>query len=230
MANRNYMTDDDLINNPTTRIPVVLCLDVSRSMTYHNGILQLKQGINQFYEELKKDDMARYSAEISIVTFSNQAQVEEDFSLVDTKSVPILETGGNTLLGSGVLLALKTLEERKKRYQRLGIDYYQPWLIIMTDGSPHGESVIILKEAQKEASVLEAAKKLVVVPIGIGPKTDMETLNKFSSRFEAAVHLSATRFSDFFIWLSKSVSAIASSKDIGVNLLDLSEVKEWGDI
>ena len=35
-----------------------------------------------------------------------------------------------------VMQALKLLETRKKEYVDAGVDYYQPWMVIMSDGQP----------------------------------------------------------------------------------------------
>ena len=60
----------DLVENPTPRVPVVLCLDTSGSMM-GNKIIELRRGVNRFYSSLLDDDVARYSAEVGVVTFGN---------------------------------------------------------------------------------------------------------------------------------------------------------------
>lgn len=64
------VNESDLVDNPTARVPVCLCLDTSSSM-YGDPINELNSGIRQFYKEIKADDAAMYSAEIGIVTFGN---------------------------------------------------------------------------------------------------------------------------------------------------------------
>lgn len=63
------LTTQDLIDNPTTRVPVVLCLDTSGSMM-GDKISELNKGVKQFFEAVKNDDIAKYSVELCIVTFS----------------------------------------------------------------------------------------------------------------------------------------------------------------
>ena len=48
---------DDLIENPTPRVPVVLCIDTSGSMA-GAPILELVDGVNQFYDAINDDDDA----------------------------------------------------------------------------------------------------------------------------------------------------------------------------
>lgn len=116
---------DDLINNPTTRVPVILCLDVSGSML-GPSINELNEGVQQFYTAVRSDDMALYSAEIAVVTFGASVECIDNFSTLDTKEkLPELKAGGRTPMGEAVNLAMDMLEERKQMYKAGGVDYYQ---------------------------------------------------------------------------------------------------------
>ena len=64
---------EDLIENPTPRVPVVLCLDTSWSME-GEPIKELSEGVAHFYRSVVEDEIARYSAEICIVTFGGSVQ------------------------------------------------------------------------------------------------------------------------------------------------------------
>jgi uncharacterized protein YegL len=45
-------TEADLVENPNIRIPVCLCIDASKSMSYDGGIKKLQLGIKKLYEEI----------------------------------------------------------------------------------------------------------------------------------------------------------------------------------
>ena len=75
MANELVLHTEDLIENPTPRVPITLCLDTSYSMS-GEPINELMEGVKLFYESVYNDEIARYSAEISIVTFGNQGRSE----------------------------------------------------------------------------------------------------------------------------------------------------------
>lgn len=60
-------------------------------------------------------------------------------------------------------LALKRLEERKAQYKRAGVAYYQPWLVIISDGAPTDS----WQAAAQKAMALSQSKKLVVLPVGV---------------------------------------------------------------
>jgi len=129
------LRQQDLVSNPTTRLPVCLCLDVSYSMS-GNPIRELQKGVEYFFKAIKDDEIARYSVELSIVVFQSDATVILNFANIDRQRIPSLSANGSTSMGKGVNLALDILEERKKEYSDKGVDYYQPWMVLMTDGYP----------------------------------------------------------------------------------------------
>lgn len=130
---------EDLFDNPTPRVPVALCLDCSGSMR-GVPINELNAGVRMFYQAIDEDEIARFSAEICIVTFG-PAELEADFATLDVRpQPPVLSASGNTPMGEAVKLSLDSLEHRKELYKESGVDYYQPWLVLMTDGKPYGGS------------------------------------------------------------------------------------------
>lgn len=223
MKNYNNYTKNDykslsieeleLADNPTTRVPVCLCLDVSGSMSDNiNGLNQskidaLNEGIATLYDCVKKDGTARYAADISIVTFQSNARVYDKYSNVDSKTNPKLKAYGGTYLGDGLELALKELEERKKSYRDNGIDYYQPWLFVMTDGATadYAKTISIASRLKD----MENNKKISVFPIGIGDDADMNLISQLSKR--GALRLNQLKFNELFEWLSQSISNVSTS-------------------
>ena len=61
MDNNLLVRLEDLINNPTARVPVCLCLDTSGSMD-GQPINELNEGVRLFYEAIREDETALYSA------------------------------------------------------------------------------------------------------------------------------------------------------------------------
>lgn len=211
----NYVTQDDLelVENGATRVPVVLCLDISGSM--YDCIGDLNAGVAAFYESIRSDETARAACEIAIVTFSSTVEVVEDFQSVNHKQNPTFSAYGGTDMTGGVEKALELLEARKQKYKDTGTDYFQPWLVIMSDGEPNDmTSVRVLQERTKQ---MEAEKKLTVFGIFIGNDSGKETLAGFSKR--GAMSLKGTNFKEFFEWLGRSVSIVGKSqKDETVDL------------
>lgn len=228
--NRNLLELEDLVDNPTPRVPVSLCLDSSGSMM-GDPINELNEGVATFYEAIYSDEIARYSAEINIVTFG-PAKIESDFQTLDQNNrPPVLAASGQTPMGEAVKLSLDSLEKRKKEYQDNGVDYYQPWLVLMTDGSPFGGSESVLNEQieRVRSMVLASPAKLTVFPIGIGPEADMSVLAKFSPN-RSPLKLKGLNFREFFAWLSKSVSKVSQSTPGDKIALDTEGIKGWAEI
>ena len=225
MANELVLQTEDLIENPTPRVPITLCLDTSYSMS-GKPISELREGAALFYKSVFDDEIARYSAEISIVTFGNGGvQRVADFGPVERIPKMPLVAGGNTPMGKAVCDALDILEKRKQEYQTTGVDYYQPWLVLMTDGKPTDD----VNEAIKRVVSMVNQKKLTVFPIGIGAAADMETLGQFSPT-RSPLRLQGLKFREFFEWLSASVQRVSASTPGEEVQLDEDGIKGWGTL
>lgn len=226
--NGSLLELEDLVDNPTPRVPVSLCLDCSGSMS-GAPIAELNEGVETFYEALNSDEIARYSAEISIVTFG-PAQLETEFQTLDQNNrPPRLAASGNTPMGEAVKISLDSLQNRKEEYQRNGVDYYQPWLVLMTDGAPFGGSQAVLDEQIRRVQSMVGSKKLTVFPIGIGQEADMSVLAQFSPG-RAPLKLKGLNFKEFFTWLSKSVSKVSQSTPGDKVQLDIEGLKGWAEL
>ena len=220
---------EDLVNNPTPRVPVCLCLDVSGSMS-GPPIDELNQGVKLLYDAIKDDEVALYSAEVSVVTFGGtDASCIVDFASLELQpNPPYLNASGMTPMGEAVNLALDLLEQRKEEYKDKGVDYYQPWLVLMTDGEPNGDSRKLQMAIDRTCRMVNS-RKLTVFPIGIGSYADMGTLAKFSPN-RSPLKLQGLKFKEFFEWLSKSVSKTSQSTP-GENIkLDVEGIKGWGEL
>lgn len=224
----NLLRIEDLVNNPTARIPVCLCLDVSGSMSGER-IDELNRGIELFYDAIKDDEVALYSAEISIVTFDDKATQLVDFASLELQPTPPkLTANGLTYMGEGVNLALDLLEQRKKEYQDKGVDYYQPWLVLMTDGEPNGDASEFSRAVSRTISLIDN-KKLTIFPIGIGSDANLNILAKFSPN-KPPLRLQGLKFKEFFTWLSQSVSKVSQSSPGEQVTLDTDAIKGWGSL
>lgn len=217
---------EDLVNNPTARVPVCLCLDTSGSM-YGAPINELNEGVKLFFDSIREDETALYAAEVSIVTFGSEVTCIEDFANVQRQTnIPKLQANGGTPMGEAVNLALDLLEKRKTEYRDKGVDYYQPWLVLMTDGQPNGSNSE-LKKAIKSVNELVNSRKLTVFPIAIGDDADIDVLKLFSPKRQP-LKLKGLMFREFFQWLSKSISTTSQSTP-GETIL-LPPVNGWREL
>jgi uncharacterized protein YegL len=247
---------EDLVNNPTPRVPVCLCLDTSGSMNrvvsgtvcqtgrtvYRDGqiwngvsggvsaIEELSKGVNQFFEAIRTDEVAMYSAEICVITFGGErAEIISPFATVDQQENSFeLDADGQTWMGEAVNMALDCLEKRKNEYRSKGIDYFQPWLVIMTDGQPNG-SQSELKKAISRVQTMVNNRKLTVFPLGVGPDVDMSVLAQFSPK-RTPLKVSETKYKEFFEWLSQSVVTTSQSMPGETQTLDIAGIKGWSEL
>lgn len=222
------ISTDDLIENPTPRVPVALCIDTSGSMD-GAPIQELVTGVNQFYDAINDDDDAHDAAEVCIVEFNSSAKVIQEFASIERlQRISSIRASGGTAMGEGVNLALDTLEMRKRLYADNGVLYYQPWLVLMTDGAPNG-SAAELERAIQRVNDMIGNKKLTIFPIGIGAAADMDVLKRFSPT-KLPLRLQGLSFKEFFEWLSKSVSRVSRSTPGDTVKLDLEGLAGWAEL
>ncbi|MDO4698874.1 MAG: VWA domain-containing protein [Pasteurellaceae bacterium] len=213
---------EDLIDNPSPRCACILVLDISGSMD-GEPIDQLNLGVQEFVRSVQNDDLAKYSVELAIVTAGMNVEEVMPFTVaqkVDYQSH--FEAGGLTPLGAAVDQALRMLDERKEDYKQTGTPYYQPWLVMISDGAPTDNWRYV---AQKTKSLAEE-RKLVSLMVGVN-NADMDILGEFSNR--PALKLQGLNFSDFFEWLSASMSRVSASSSTAATT-NLPSVSSWASI
>lgn len=257
---------EDLTDNGGPFLPVCLCLDTSMSMQATLGgrptgeyaavdgirgqvvkggvscLELLQDGIQQFYDTVFSDEMARCTVEIAIVTFDDYARQMKRFSRVEYMKqsedgrlvsagcwrLPKLEAKGEkTAMGEGINLALDLLENCKEDYSKRGLDSYQPWLVIMSDGKNNGSDAAFTK-AQGRIRDLVNRNKLAVYPLAIGHRADLQQLNALSPKQEA-FRVQAPQIRSLFRWLAQS-SKVVSSGELGQSCspkLERFEVVGW---
>ena len=233
----NYLIRlEDLVNNPTPRVPICLCLDTSGSMAAVEGacettgetIYQDGRTWNIATGGIRRVDELQKGVE-KFVTFDSKATCVMDFANLDRQEkIPQLRPTGDTAMGEGVTLALDLLKKRKQEYKDKGVDYYQPWLVLMTDGVPNGNPEQLNRAINRTRKMVDE-RKLTVFPIGIGNESDMSVLDKFSPG-RKALKLQGMKFQEFFAWLSKSVSKTSQSMPGESIKLDVEGIKGWAEL
>lgn len=220
---------EDLVSNPTPRVAVAVCADTSGSMA-GEPIDELNRGIRTFFDDIKRDETALYACEISFVSFGGNAPaLERDYSGIDlAPEPPVFRASGRTPMGEAVMMALDMLERRKKEYQDAGVDYYQPWLVLLSDGHPNGDPDV-LKQAMDRTARMVNSGKLTVFPIAIGYEASMEVLSRFSPK-RPPLRLQGLKFRELFEWLSKSVARTSQSMPGEVVKLDYEGIKSWAEL
>ena len=211
--------------NPEPRCPCVLVVDVSSSM-YGAKMDQLNSGIATFAQELKADQLASLRTEVAIVTFGSGSEMPQDFVTADQFNPPTLVANGVTEMSAGINLALDKIEERKQMYRDNGIDYYRPWLFLITDGAPT-ESQEVVNAASTRLKQAESEKRVATFSVGV-EGADMGLLTEISPR--RPLMLKGMEFSGMFVWLSQSMSRVSASRTDEEIALDTDGLKDWAAI
>ncbi len=213
---------NDLIENPSPRCPVALVLDTSGSMG-GEPIEQLNVGAQIFIDEVKRDDLARWSVDLAVFTAGGDARCLLDFTNAEQiAGIAPMHASGGTPLGEATRLALNHLQARKEQYKKTGVPYYQPWLVIISDGAPTD----YWQDAAQEARELSANSKLVSLPIAV-QGADMQILSAFSSK--PAIALDNLKFRELFQWLSASMARVSGSNSSAATV-QLPSVASWTSI
>jgi uncharacterized protein YegL len=196
-------------DNPDPRVACILLLDTSASMN-GSAITELNRGLQVFATDILEDPLARKRAEIMVVAFGGTVRPDPSFVEAQEFQAPTLTAGGGTPMAEAIIIALDALEAQKSVYKQAGIEYYRPWLVVMTDGAPT-DGVQTINEALARLESAERRKAVTVFPIGVGDMADMGFLSRLSSERPAAALRDVQSFSTFFSWLSKSMSAVSLS-------------------
>lgn len=210
----------EFADNPEPRCPVVLLLDTSGSMQ-GTPIHELNEGLRAFNDAVKADRLASLRVEVAIVTFGGSVQAidvrggtgqtigfdaQQAFVTVDGFQPPTLSAGGGTPMGEAARRGLRLLRERKDIYKQNDLDYFRPWIFLVTDGQPTDEWLSAAQQVKEE----EARKGVIFFGVGV-EGADMQTLAQFSDERQP-LKLKGLAFGELFQWLSKSLSAVAHSK------------------
>jgi uncharacterized protein YegL len=202
-------------DNPDPRCACVLVLDKSGSMA-GNPIRELNAGLQQLRQELLEDPLACRRVEMAVVPFGPVVRGAA-FYQADTFDPQPLHAEGGTPTGEALNYAMDLVERQKQAYKSIGIPYYRPWIILITDGQPTDA----WHAAAQRLQAGEARKAWTCFALGI-QGADMNVLRQISPR---AVPLRGLAFKEFFIWLSASLSGISRSS-IGSQVV-LAPTNSW---
>jgi uncharacterized protein YegL len=207
------LVDQVEIGNPTQpHCATVLLLDVSGSMDGEK-IAHLNKALISFKDETIKDDLARKRVDLAVLAFGGSVRLVQDFCSIEDFEPPVLSAGGGTPLGEAVLKAADMLEERKQQYKQQGIDYYRPWVFMITDGEPTdmepGDAT--WNQVVTRVRSGEAEKKFLFFAVAVEP-ADLNTLALIAPQNRPPVKLIGRKFAEMFSWLSKSQAKVSSSK------------------
>ena len=133
MELRPELLPDDENNEP--RCACLLLLDTSSSMS-GPPIAELNQGYLTFRQEVDSDPLARKRVEAAVITFGGSVTVAQPFTEARYLADQSFTAYGGTPMAQGLITATDLIDERKRMYREARLDYFRPWLIVITDGQP----------------------------------------------------------------------------------------------
>ena len=212
----DLMPEDELVDlefadNPEPRCPVLIIADCSGSMA-GRPIDAMNRGVGDLYQAIVDDEIARNRVEVALLSFSTEARVERDFSTVGEQGKTNMRAGGATNMHLAIEQGCDLLEDRKEQYRRGGVPYFRPIMVLFSDGlptSPRPE----MEQANQRLVDMESDSRLTIFKVAVNAEAVQAMLRVLpnpNSRFQPQ-QLDNLRFSDFFVWLSRSVSAISRS-------------------
>ena len=238
---QNYLEMAEFADNPEPRCPVVLVMDTSGSMK-GVPIQELNEGLRAFATALKADRLASLRVEVAVVVFGGKVRAidvrgnpppegndvivfnplglalrkptrevpfdaRQAFVTVDKFEPPVLDADGGTPMGEAVQRSLALLRERKEIYKQNGLDYFRPWMFVLSDGKPTDKG---WEAAADQIKQEEQRRGVIFYGVGV-ENADMRVLSRFSDARQP-LKLKGLAFGELFMWLSKSLSAIAHSR------------------
>lgn len=211
----------EFVENPEPRCPVILLCDTSGSMA-GAPIDALNEGLATFKSEVYQDEIAALRVEVAIVTFG-PVQLTQDFVTIDNFASPRLVADGVTPMGEAIEYSLDLLEQRKATYKNNGVQYYRPWVFLITDGAPTDSWY----DAAQQVRQAEAKSRLLFFAVGV-KGADMNTLKQIAVPERPPVLLDGVKFKEMFHWLSTSMKRVSSSQ-VGGSMIVLPAVG-WGQV
>lgn len=213
----------EFVENPENRCPVILLVDTSGSMA-GGPIEALNEGLKTFRETVLEDEQASLRVDVAIVGFG-PVELVQDFVTIDQLNPPHLVANGLTPMGEAISFALDLLESRKVTYRANGIQYYRPWVFLITDGAPNPGSP--WQQAAQRVQMAEQQRKLSFFAVGV-QGADMNTLSQVAPPMRPPLMLNGLDFKSMFLWLSDSMVRVSSST-VGGDMVALPPVG-WGQI
>ena len=114
--------DVEFAENPEPRCPVLIIADCSGSMA-GRPISAMNQGVDDLYQAIIDDEIARNRVEVALLSFGTDARIERDFATVSDGSRTNMAGGGVTNMHVAIHQGCDLLEERKEKYRLNGVPY-----------------------------------------------------------------------------------------------------------
>ena len=173
-------------------------------------IEQVKYGLELLMKSLQRDPYAVETVWRSVITFALDAQLLFPLAEISGLKIPPLPepVTSPTNLGEalGFLMDRYALEVRPSTPEQKGD--WRPILVLMTDGAP-SDVGLYKQNVERLKRDFPFAR---VVCCAAGPKAKVEPLRSLADEISALDTMDAASFSQFWSWVSTSVSYAAQNR------------------
>ena len=173
----------------------VIVADVSDSM----NVERINEGLQRIMSEAANDPVVADRAEFALIAFNSETKILVKPSHVYDINLPSIQASGQAYLNNALELARYFVDDRKKYYRSLGIAYYRPWILVLTDGYWADDS----QEIQRMADVIHEEvknKKYYFDVIGVGDEVNEPALAKLTVSGCSARKIDSINLMNYFEW------------------------------
>lgn len=215
---------DEQINtkNKSTRLPILFCIE----STKHLYIEDIQDGFNNFLSEISSSDDLSSCTEVAIMQFDSTQRIVRDFSLINSDNEKIFikksEDGGFADLGNTLLQAIRKIKIQKLNYDLLGVNYYNPTIVLISSGKYKND----IQKALDTITGLKERGVLAIIPF-IYHGDNIKIFEAMSVNGEV-YNSYTTGYERLFDQIKKSMHSLSgSSVNAYRSLLDAST--DWDD-
>ena len=116
-------------------IPVYIAIDTSASLA--GTIHEVNQALAAFVDYLTSEPRVGSKVELSVISFSDHATLQQDMEPASAIRAPTLSSGGATAFGPVFRLLRELIPGDVIRLQSRGRQVYRPIVYFITDGMPN---------------------------------------------------------------------------------------------
>lgn len=203
MEQINFGDVPQIVNVSEPHMALMFLVDTSGSM-HGEPINELNKGLNRFKEQVCKDSKTKDILDISIIRFSDDWEIVQEFTPVEYMQPVNFEANGSTYMAEALQKSIELVNERSRFYRRAGTEPYKPWIVLISDGAPFDD----VDDMAKQINDMVEMEKLAFWSLAV-PGADMDVLHKLSGR--RVLNLADYDFAGFFDWVNKSMRAVSTS-------------------
>lgn len=132
-------------------LSVILALDNSFSTNKNGAIDKINNALQFLVRKLNSISNENDVINIAVISFNSVVDVLTDFTPASQVKVPLLRGQGLTNMGEALEVSVDLLKNQIRKYEREGVDYLDPVIVVLTDGNPNDS----LEEARRKINEME---------------------------------------------------------------------------